>query len=110
MPALIPFLRTFYFRLYFALPVKTMPDKNKAPSTIMWFSFQGIFLKAQTKLNIKFLCAYRGLSKLYNRSNGATHNLDFRIRILDLRSDRPAAQLASNIFNPQSKFQNLKSV
>ena len=44
-----------------------------------------------------------------NRSNGAIHNLDFRIRILDLRTDCPTKQLAFNIFNPQSKFQNLKS-
>jgi hypothetical protein len=35
--------------------------------------------------------------------------LDFRILILDLRKDWPDRQLASNIFNPQSKFQNLKS-
>jgi len=36
--------------------------------------------------------------------------LDFRIRILDLRAARPAAQLTSYIFNPKSKFQNLKSM
>jgi phosphoribosylaminoimidazole carboxylase (NCAIR synthetase) len=40
---------------------------------------------------------------------GAIHSLDFRIRILDLRTDQPAAQVASNNFNPQSKIQNLKS-
>ena len=33
--------------------------------------------------------------------------MDFRFRILDLRTDWPATQLAYNIFNPQSKFQNL---
>ncbi len=37
------------------------------------------------------------------------HNLDFRIRILDLLTDWPVEQFAFNIFNPQSKFQNQKS-
>jgi len=42
-------------------------------------------------------------------SNGAIQNLDFRIRILDLNADWLIKQFAFNIFNPQSKFQNLKS-
>jgi hypothetical protein len=32
------------------------------------------------------------------------HNLDFRIRILDLITDWPVEQFAFNIFNPQSKI------
>jgi hypothetical protein len=42
-------------------------------------------------------------------SVGAVHNLDFRILILDLKAAWPIKQFAFNIFNLQSKFQNLKS-
>jgi len=40
---------------------------------------------------------------------GATPILDFRIRIMDLSSDWTAIKLDSIFYNPQSKFQNLKS-
>jgi hypothetical protein len=41
-----------------------------------------------------------------NRSNGAIHNLDFRIRILDLRTDCPLNNWPSIflIRNPNSKI------
>jgi hypothetical protein len=60
---------------------------------------EGIFQKFGRTLN-------RRNSKIYK---SAICNLDFRIRILGLRTGQPVTQLASNIFNPQSKFRNLKS-
>jgi hypothetical protein len=41
-------------------------------------------------------------------SNGVMWILDFRILILDLRKNWPDRQLASNVFNPQSKIRNPK--
>jgi len=52
----------------------------------------------------------RFLYLLSTPSFGAIHNLDFRIRILDLRTDWPATQLDSDIFNPQSEIKIPKSI
>jgi hypothetical protein len=61
MPASFLFLRTFYFRITYALPVKSMPEKSHAPTTIMWFSFQAIFSTAVTPVIHKFSNSYSGL-------------------------------------------------